>query len=91
MAILPLRSENATDAADDLDLSPMDRRIERRWITPQRLAIGLGALALFAVLAFGYVRYGLTRSLTVGSERLTVSDVRYDTFHEYIPFRCSNH
>ena len=34
---------------------------------------------------YAYVQFGLTRTLTVGSERLTVSKVSYGTFHEYIP------
>ena len=63
----------------------MDRRIERRWITPQRVAVALVSTVFVAVLAFGYVRYGLNRSLTVGGERLTVSQVHYGTFLEYIP------
>ena len=63
----------------------MDRRIQRRWITPPRVA-AVAALAIFvAALAFGYVRYGLNRTLTVGDERVTVSRVSYGTFHEYIP------
>ena len=63
----------------------MDRRIERRWITPRGVATVLASTLFVAVLAFGYVRYGLNRSLTVGAERLTVSEVHYDTFLEYIP------
>ena len=31
------------------------------------------------------MRFGMSRTLTVGSERLTVSEVAYGTFHEYIP------
>jgi len=40
---------------------------------------------LVAVTIYAYVHYGLTRTLTVGSERLTVSKVSYGTFREYIP------
>jgi HlyD family secretion protein len=70
---------------DDVVLSPMDRRIERRRFTPQRLAIGAGIALLVVALGYGYVRYGLSRTLTIGTERLTVARVSYDTFHEYIP------
>ena len=85
MAILPRTSGDSAKTGDDVDLSPMDRRIERRWITPQRVAVTLISTLFVAVLTFGYVRYGLNRSLTVGGERLTVSQVHYDTFLEYIP------
>jgi len=66
-------------------LSAMDKRIERKLVTPQRIAIAAGAVLLIAVSAYGYVHYGLTRTLTVGSERVTVSKVSYGTFREYIP------
>jgi HlyD family secretion protein len=85
MEITRLRSKAPAPDPDEVVLSPMDRRIERRWWTPQRMAMVLGGAALVAALGYVYVRYGLSRTLTVGSERLTVSRVSYDTFHEYIP------
>jgi len=78
-------SEPPSSSEDDVVLSAMDRRIERKLITPQRIAIAAGALVLIAVTAYAYVHYGLTRTLTVGSERVTVSKVSYGTFREYIP------
>jgi HlyD family secretion protein len=74
-----------TDSSDDATLSPMDRRIERHLITPRRIATVAGVAAFIALLAFSYLRYGLDRTLTVGGERVTVSQVSYGTFHEYIP------
>ena len=35
--------------------------------------------------AYGYVEFGLKRTLTVGAERVTIARVSYDTFREYIP------
>jgi HlyD family secretion protein len=70
---------------DDVVLSAMDRRIERRLITPQRVVAGIGVLVLLAITAYAYQRFGLSRTLTVGAERLTVSAVGYGTFREYIP------
>jgi len=70
---------------NDEALSPMDRRIERRLVTPRLVLTVLGVLAVLALAGFGYWRYGLNRVLTVGAERLTVSEVRYGTFREYIP------
>jgi HlyD family secretion protein len=72
-------------ADDVVVLSAMDKRIERKLFTPQRIAIAVGAVLLIAVTVYAYVHFGLTRTLTVGSERLTVSKVSYGTFREYIP------
>ena len=72
-------------ARDDLILSPMDRPIRRPWFTIERLVVAAALTVFLAAAAFGYVRYGLNRVLTVNSQHLTVSPVRYKTFHEYIP------
>jgi HlyD family secretion protein len=88
MAILVLKPKAELDghATDDVVvLSAMDQRIEQRPVTPQRAAIAAGAVLLMALTAYAYLEYGLTRTLTVGSERVTVSEVAYDTFREYIP------
>jgi HlyD family secretion protein len=87
MPILTLKKKDdgAPAAGDEVALSSMDRRIERRLVTPQRIAIAAGVLLLVAVSAYAYVQFGLTRTLTVGSERLTLAKVAYGTFHEYIP------
>src|SRR5215471_17346263 len=89
MPILLLKNKDGSEpppkGEEDVVLSAMDRRIERKLVTPQRIAIALGALVVLAVSAYGYVHYGLTRTLTVGSERVTVSKVSYGTFREYIP------
>ena len=71
MAILVLKPREGSDAATDDDEvvpSAMDTRIEQRLVTPQRLAIAVGALLLVALSAYAYVEYGLTRTLTVGSK-----------------------
>ncbi len=88
MAILVLKPKKDSDAAPDSDevvLSAMDTRIEQRLITPQRVAIAAAALLLVALSAYAYVEFGLTRTLTVGAERVTVSRVAFGTFREYIP------
>jgi HlyD family secretion protein len=88
MAILVLKPKEQLDAPaadDEIVLSAMDQRIERRLVTPQRVAIGAGAVLLLALTVYAYLEYGLTRTLTVGAERVTVSAVAYDTFREYIP------
>jgi HlyD family secretion protein len=88
MPILELKKKDGTDkpaGGEDVVLSAMDRRIERKLITPQRIAIAAGAVMLVALSVYAYVQFGLTRTLTVGAERLTVSKVSYGTFREYIP------
>jgi HlyD family secretion protein len=89
MPIILKKNEEGVEARKPSDdvvvLSAMDKRIERKLVTPQRIAIAVGALLLVVVSVYAYVHYGLTRTLTVGSERLTVSKVSYGTFREYIP------
>lgn len=87
MPILTLKKNDGDGprSEDDVVLSAMDRRIEQRLITPQRIAILAGVLLLLAVSAYAYVQFGLNRTLTVGAERLTVSAVSYGRFLEYIP------
>ena len=88
MAILVLKPKGQLDAQaadDEVVLSAMDQRIEQRLLTPQRAAVAVGVLLLVALTVYAYLEYGMTRTLTVGAERLTVSQVAYDTFREYIP------
>jgi HlyD family secretion protein len=88
MPILLLKNKDGEEppkSGDDVVLSAMDRRIERKLVTPQRIAIAAGAFLLLAITTYAYVHFGLTRTLTVGSERVTVSKVSYGTFREYIP------
>jgi HlyD family secretion protein len=88
MAILVLKPREQLDAQatdEAVVLSAMDRRIEQPLVTPQRVAIAAGVVVLVALTAYAYLEFGLTRTLTVGAERVTVSQVAYDTFREYIP------
>jgi HlyD family secretion protein len=89
MPILVLKPKETADPAavdgDEVALSAMDRRLDRRFLTPWRVAAGVGVLLLVALSAYAYVEFGLRRSLTIGAERVTVSRVAYDTFREYIP------
>jgi HlyD family secretion protein len=86
--ISPLRSHNGkNDDKDDdhVDVSPMDRRVSTPWVTRSRLAAIALALAVAAAAIFGYVKYGVARTLSVDRERLVISPVEPGTFHDYIP------
>jgi HlyD family secretion protein len=72
-------------AEDDVVLSPMDQRLERRLVTPGRLGLAVGAAALVGLALYAYAEFGGTRTLTVGAERVTVARVAHGTFREYIP------
>jgi HlyD family secretion protein len=89
MAILVLKPKahdrEPTAGDDDVVLSAMDQRIEQRLLTPWRLGITAGVIALVALAVYGYLEFGRTRTLTVGAERVTVASVAYGTFREYIP------
>lgn len=92
------REANANSAADEgsgagtrLDeleagaISVMDRRVDPRSRWPRRLVlIGIG-LAAVTIVAAVYVRFGLSRTLVVGANRIVVATVKADVFDEYIP------
>jgi hypothetical protein len=50
MPILRLKKDEAAEPSggEEVVLSSMDRRIERRLVTPQRIAVVAGAVALLA-------------------------------------------
>ena len=77
------RTPDATN--DDVILSAMDRAIPRRSLTPRGFVIVVGALLFVAISIYTYLQFGRLRTLTVGTERITISEVSYGTFHEYIP------
>ena len=66
--------------------SAMDRRVDtvvgtrRRW-----LLVGAGAAVLLAVAAALYVRFALTRSVTVREASVVIAPVRMEVFTEYVP------
>lgn len=66
-------------------LSAMDRAVAPKRITPARIAGALVILLVLAVGVFGYVRYGLQRTLSVSAERVTMSTVEKGTFSDYVP------
>ena len=79
---LPSRPRLVAD--EEAKLSPMDRQVEaqpraRRW-----LLVG-GAMALLvACCAALYVRYALTRSVTVREASVVIAPVRREVFTEYV-------
>lgn len=68
----------------EVQLAPMDRPIARRLITRERVIVALVLAFALAVGAYGYVRYGLTRSISVDAQRLTISSVEHAVFHDYV-------
>jgi len=89
MPILVLKpkghGEESVPHDDDVVLSAMDQRLEQGLLTPWRIGVAAGALALVGLAVYGYVEFGLNRTLIVGAERVTIARVSYDTFREYIP------
>jgi HlyD family secretion protein len=65
-------------------LTSMDRPVARRLITRERVIVALVLAFALAVGAYGYVHYGLTRSISVDVQRLTVSPVEHAVFHDYV-------
>jgi HlyD family secretion protein len=70
---------------DAPSLSSMDRAVTPKRITPARIIGAVIVLLVLSVGAFGYVRYGMQRSLSVSSERVTISTVQQAPFSDYVP------
>ncbi|HXR92967.1 MAG TPA: hypothetical protein VN750_22095, partial [Steroidobacteraceae bacterium] len=71
-------------AEEEAKLSPMDRPVEaqpraRRW-----LLVGSATALLVACCATLYVRYALTRSVTVREASVVIAPVRREVFTEYV-------
>src|SRR5690606_28491860 len=72
-------------AADGVRLSPMDTRIEPRRVTRSRALGAIGGLLLAGTSVYAYMESGLGRTAQAPTDRLTIAQVSFDTFREYIP------
>jgi HlyD family secretion protein len=63
----------------------MDRRVHMSWFTPPRLAAIALSLAIAAAGTYGYVRYGITRTLSIEAQRVVISPIATGAFHDYVP------
>lgn len=81
----PISSPPVPPQEEAPDLSPMDRAVRPKRITGPRIAAAAIALLVLTVGGYGYVRYGLERSLSVSSERLSISTVQQAVFRDYVP------
>jgi HlyD family secretion protein len=70
---------------DELDVSPMDRRVHQPWLSRSKLAAAAASLAVATTATFAYMKYGIARTLTVSAERLVISAVQPGSFRDYIP------
>lgn len=68
-----------------VDVSPMDRRVRTRWLTPRRIAIAGFAAALAATAGMTTLRYATTRTFSLPAERVVVSQVQRGSFDDYVP------
>jgi HlyD family secretion protein len=62
----------------------MDRKIEKRLITPQRIAMASGALLLLVLIGYAMSAASGGSRLNVQEERLTISTVQSAPFQEFI-------
>src|SRR5689334_9817224 len=85
----PPPGESARQAAQQASeapaLSAMDRAVKPQRFTPGRIIGALLILVVLAVGVFGYLRYGLTRTLSVSADRVTISTVEKGVFSDYVP------
>lgn len=67
------------------ELSAMDRAAKTPLLTPVRIGAAIVAVLVLGIGIYGYTRYGLQRSLSVSTDRLTISPVRQAAFRDYVP------
>ncbi len=80
-------SAEENGAADDgvAAVSAMDRRVSGPRFTRQHFIVSAMAALFVAAVGYGYVRFGLQRTLTMDAERVVISPVHSGSFHDYIP------
>lgn len=62
----------------------MDRKIEKKTWTLKRILTGIGILAFVSVSVYVFGFMDVRSTLNVDRDRLTISEVREDTFQEFI-------
>lgn len=75
---------SGTQSATAGDGSGLDRRLPKKRFTPKRVALGVGALALVALLVWLAAGGAGGQRLRVEGDRLTIATVTEDAFQEYI-------
>jgi len=63
----------------------MDKPIKKKKITPGRIAMAAGALIVIILIILGLKSVGSGSVLRVDSEKVIVSEIKYDKFLEFIP------
>ncbi len=63
----------------------MDRPIEKKTITPKRIAYVAGGLALLVLIIYGFITASGGSVLKIDSARVTISEVTRGQFQEFIP------
>jgi HlyD family secretion protein len=80
-----LKSLFGREDSDEVAVSGMDRRVSQPPLSRAQVLALIGGALFVAAAAYGYVRYGLERTLSMDVERLVISTVQPGAFHDYIP------
>ncbi|MEL6771807.1 MAG: efflux RND transporter periplasmic adaptor subunit [Bacteroidota bacterium] len=62
----------------------MDRRAKKRRLTPKRIAMVVGGLAILALVVWGLFFQDTRRTLNVERDKITVATIDRGTFQEYV-------
>lgn len=68
----------------DISSAGMDKKIEKKYWTPKRIAMILGGVAILALFVYSFVFMDVRSTLNVDREKLTISTVEEGTFQEFI-------
>lgn len=62
----------------------MDRKIEKKILTPKRIAMMIGLLVFISFSVYVIAFMDIRSTLNVDRERITIAEVREDTFQEFV-------
>lgn len=68
----------------DISSAGMDKKIEKKYWTPKRIAMILGGVGIVALFVYSFVFMDVRSTLNVDREKLTISTVEEGTFQEFI-------
>ncbi|MDZ7772602.1 MAG: efflux RND transporter periplasmic adaptor subunit [Balneolaceae bacterium] len=68
----------------DISSAGMDKKINKSYWTPKRIAMIVGGVAIVALFVYSFVFMDVRSTLNVDREKLTVSTIEQGTFQEFI-------
>lgn len=78
------KGRGSSSSPNSVSGSGMDRKVKKKTWTPQRIAMGVGVLIFFGIIAYGLSTTTGGRKLNVDKEKITIAAVSQGEFQEFI-------